>query len=492
MNQLHPLDSRSQRVRKVPDPDGALAGTPSLQAGPGSAREQTVLMLQGPASGFWSVLGSTFTAAGMRLIHVNLALGDWLFWRAGGKRLNYRGRLEDWEHWLEALVEREGVTDILYFGDRLPYHQAAQRIALRREGLRVWAVENGYLRPNWITLEPFAMGRHSRFTRDPETLRYLAAEAAEKHPEAPSRKPAFGHPFAVEAFCEVTFNLAQVFGRVAFPRYFSDKAVWPVVEYLGWLPRIWNSRKVRRHARRVERDFVAGKTPSVLVALQLETDYQIRASSDYTSQREMLEEVITSFARSAPGDMRLVIKVHPFDPGLINWGKVAARIASRAGVAGRVATIRGGNLTAMTQAAHGVITTNSTSGVLALSVGCPVRVMGDAVYDIEGLTHRGPLDQFWTAPQRPDPELFDAWSRAAAAWIQMRGSLFDPRGQRAAAREIVERVRNHRHYWQTWRDPAAAGASTPCAPAAVTAPSGRDAARERRPRAKAEKTIATH
>lgn len=411
-------------------------------------------MLQGPASNFWSVLASAFVAGGLRVLHVNFSLGDWLFWRGPGETRNYRGSIDDWESWLEGLVAREGVTDILYFADRLPYHQAAQRIASRRDGLRAWTIENGYLRPDWITLEPFAMGRYSRFTRDPEMLRYLGAEAAQMAPAPPSLEPAFRHPFALEASCEVTFNLAHVFGRAAFPRYVSDKVVWPLVEYLGWLPRLWTRRAVRRHARRVERNCLSGSTPVTFVALQLETDYQIRASSDYRSQRDMLREVISSFARHAPPDMRLVIKVHPFDPGLTNWAGVASGIARDSGVADRVTTIRGGNFTAMMRRAHGVVTTNSTSGVTALSVGCPVRVMGDAVYDVDGLTHRGPLDSFWTAPERPDPDLFDAWSRAAAAWIQLRGSFFNKEGQRIAAEEIVHRVRNHRHFWHLWRDPA--------------------------------------
>ncbi|MCL5777703.1 capsular biosynthesis protein [Limibaculum sp. FT325] len=436
------------------------------KARPRRNRGQTVLMLQGPASGFWSVLGQGFTAAGVRLLHVNVSLGDWLFWHGGGTTLNYRGSLARWEGWLDELVTREAVTDILYFADRQPYHLAAQRLARRRRDLRVWVVENGYLRPDWLTLEPFAMGRNSGFSRDPETLRRLAAEASSANPAPPELAPAFGHPFALEAACEVSFNLAHVFGRFAFPRYVSDKAVWPVVEYMGWLPRLWRARTTRHHARRVERDCLARRHQVTLVALQLETDYQIRASSDYSSQSEMLGEVIASFARHAPSDMRLVLKVHPFDPGLTDWGKVGARIARAHGVARRVETIRGGNFAAMMRVAHGVVTTNSTSGVTALSLGCPVRVMGDAVYDIPGLTHRRPLDSFWTQPQRPDPELFDAWARAAADWIQIRGSLFHPEGQRAAAAEIVRRVCRPGRYWRLWRDPAIPGGHEARPPAA--------------------------
>ncbi|MEL7140183.1 MAG: hypothetical protein AAFP67_14090, partial [Pseudomonadota bacterium] len=121
---------------------------------------RSVLFLQGPASTLWSEIADRFEAQGHRVHRVNLSFGDWLYWRRRGA-LNYRGSLGEWERWLEALLRREGVSDILYFADRLPYHRVAARVAAQL-GVRAWAVENGYLRPDWLTLEPIAMGRFSR------------------------------------------------------------------------------------------------------------------------------------------------------------------------------------------------------------------------------------------------------------------------------------------------------------------------------------------
>ncbi|MEL6768494.1 MAG: hypothetical protein AAFP17_15035, partial [Pseudomonadota bacterium] len=188
---------------------------------------RTVLFLQGPASTLWTELADRFAARGHAVHRVNFTLGDWLFWHRPGA-INYRGSLTNWESWLETLLRREGVTDIVYFADRLPYHQVAARLAARL-GLRAWAVENGYLRPDWLTLEPVAMGRHSAFTRCPETIGRLA----EGRP-LPSFARRYPVPFRVEATNEVLFNLAHIFGRPFFPRYVSDKAVAPALEYLGW------------------------------------------------------------------------------------------------------------------------------------------------------------------------------------------------------------------------------------------------------------------
>jgi capsular polysaccharide export protein len=46
---------------------------------------------------------------------------------------------------------------------------------------------------------------------------------------------------------------------------------------------------------------------------------------------------------------------------------------------------------------------SSTVGCQALARGVPVMALGKAIYDIAGLTHQGELDEFWNAPEAPDP-----------------------------------------------------------------------------------------
>ncbi|MEL7172042.1 MAG: capsular biosynthesis protein [Pseudomonadota bacterium] len=422
---------------------------PELTAARPPRQRRSVLFLQGPASTLWAEVADRFAKRGHAVHRVNLTLGDWLYWRRRGA-INYRGSLTNWESWLEALLRREGVTDIVYFADRLPYHRVAARLAARM-GLRAWAVENGYLRPDWLTLEPVAMGRHSHFTRCPETIGRLA----EGRP-LPSFARRYPVPFRVEAMNEVLFNLAHIFGRPLFPHYVSDKAVAPALEYLGWLPHLVLAGPRRRAATRVERRLCGpGAPPFFLVTLQMETDYQIRASSDFTSQRDMLEIVIGSFARRAEPGAELLVKVHPFDNGLISWQRVAARLAGAFGVARRVSVVRGGNLERMVAAARGLVTINSTSAVQALRAGCPVVTLGDAIFDLPGLTHQSGLERFWAEPEAPEASFFDNWCRAVAAEIQLRGSQMNPEGRAAAAAEIVRRIEQADRYWQLYPPPGA-------------------------------------
>ncbi|EFG7555445.1 capsular biosynthesis protein, partial [Escherichia coli] len=56
--------------------------------------------------------------------------------------------------------------------------------------------------------------------------------------------------------------------------------------------------------------------------------------------------------------------------------------------------------------AKAVVTINSTVGISALIHNKPLKVMGNALYDIKGLTYQGHLHQFWQADFKPDMKLF--------------------------------------------------------------------------------------
>src|SRR5215470_19973840 len=110
------------------------------------------LFLQGIATRFFEDLGRALAARGHTVHRVNFNGGDRAFWRLPGA-VDFHGREEEWPSFLEGLVAAAGVSDIILFGDCRPLHRAAIAVA-RRQGLRTWVVEEGYLRPDWISFEP--------------------------------------------------------------------------------------------------------------------------------------------------------------------------------------------------------------------------------------------------------------------------------------------------------------------------------------------------
>jgi capsular polysaccharide export protein len=387
-----------------------------------------VLFLQGPPSVFWREMSDAFEARGIETARVNFSFGDQVYWRKRGA-INYRGSLRRWPRYLAELIRREGFTDILYYADRLPYHRLAARVG-RRLGVRCHAVEFGYLRPDWVTLERDGMGRFSHFPSDPAQIRAIAAKVGE-----PDLKNRYPHTFGQEGTNEVIYNLLAYFGRAMFPLYRSDKYYDPLFDYLSWLPRAFRARYD------LPEGFFDDKLKrNYLLALQLQSDYQIRANSPYRHLSQMLEQVMQSFVRHAPENARLVIKQHPLDNDLEGWRSVVTSLAARFRVENRVTFIEKGNLAEILKHCHGTIVVNSTTGLHSLRADVPTIALGAAVFDMPGLTHQGGLDSFWRHPERIDHTLLADFVRALAGTIQVKGNFYHREGRSIGIETIIDRV----------------------------------------------------
>ncbi|MBB4301466.1 capsular polysaccharide export protein [Rhodobium orientis] len=396
-------------------------------------RRRVFLFLQGPPSSFAKLLSDELDRRGQRTIRVNLCAGDRINWRKKGA-VNFRGKFEEWADFVEELMLREEVTDVVYYADRLPYHKVAAAVA-RKHGIVPTTYEFGYLRPDWITLERGGMSAYSHFPNDPDTIRELAAKVPELDGETK-----YPYKFRHEASHEVVFNLSQVFFPFLYPNYDADKYYHPLVDYLSYIPGLMSSYVNHRLAKLVTQKVKRQKFPFFLLPMQMQSDYQVRANSPFTHLSEVIDLTIRSFAAHAPKNARLIFKVHPLDNGLEGWARIVRRISRDAGVWKRVYLINGGKLNVMLNRVRGTILINSTVGLHAMRANCPIKVLGAAVFDIPGLTFQGSLDEFWTKSEPPDPELRDAFVRAVGATIQVKGNFYTKEGRAVAIPEMARRL----------------------------------------------------
>ncbi|WP_269582395.1 capsule biosynthesis protein [Roseibium sp. Sym1] len=400
-----------------------------------SVSSMVVLFLQGPPGVFARTIADSLEKAGAKTCRVNLCAGDWLGWH-DRRCTSYRGSLEDWPDWLRSFCVQRKVTHIVYYADRVPYHVAAAEVGAEL-GLTCLTYENGYLRPDWITLEHCGMSAHSRFPDDPDLIRRLGSALPDI-----DRRPRYRYPFINEAVNEVSWNVANVFFALAYPRYVRDKLYHPIIDYLSNIPRFALARRRNRHANHVIDDIISTDLPYYVFPLQLQSDYQLRFNSQYDHIAEAAEEVIHSFAQHAPSAARLVFKIHPLDNGMEPWVRILRTIAKKHGVKKRVLLVDGGKLNLLLEHAAGSLTINSTTGLHSLRARCPTKVLGIALYDLPGLTCQKSLDEFWRHGSAPDAELLDALERLLAASIQVKGCFYTREGREAAADLMAERIVN--------------------------------------------------
>lgn len=399
-----------------------------------NAETRVFLFLQGPASPFLDRVARELIVRGHEALRINISFGDQIFWKLPGA-VAYRGRLENWRAFVSDFYDTRGVTDIMLLGDCRPHHAVAIAEAHARN-IRVHVTELGYIRPDWLTLERDGMTSFSHFPRDAARIRAMA-ETAPK----PSFKVLYPSRFATLAAWDVAYNLSNVFlSPFFYPHYHWHAIHHPLAEYAGWLGKFIRSPLSRKRLRR-QLDAIENWTdPYFVFPLQLATDYQIRKHSPFDSLQEAMERVIRSFARKAPKEARLVLKVHPLDNELVDWSRVATELATECGCADRVVTISGGDVGQLIKKSAGVVTINSTVGTSTLQIGRPLIALGNAIFDIEGLTFQGPLDDFWTGAKEPEADLVEAFIRVLAATIQVRGGYYSRAGIAAGARAAAERV----------------------------------------------------
>lgn len=396
-------------------------------------QQRVFLFLQGPITPFFKLIADKLEEKNHRVLRINFCFGDWLFWRRSGAT-NYRGRLQNWPAFISDFLDKEQVTDLILLGEQRDYHKIAIAEAKSRN-IQIVATDFGYLRPDWITFELNGMSADSLFPREPKQIMSLAKQSPE-----PDLSHHYHDSFFTQAFWDMAYHLSSVFLWPLYPFYRSHQLYHPVLVYLGTG---WHLLKTRIQAKKTQvliEQLHKKQTPYFLFPLQMQNDFQIRVYSKYPNLETAIEEVMQSFADNAPSNSLLVIKVHPLDPYLINWRRYCFKLARQLGLADRIVFVDGGSLKSLLENSQGVVTINSTVGIWTLLVGKPLRPLGKAIYNIAGLIHPASLDEFWRNPVAPNISLRDAFIRALAGTIQIRGVYYQKNGLDAAVSEAVERL----------------------------------------------------
>jgi capsular polysaccharide export protein len=386
---------------------------------------RSFLFLQGPATPFFARLAHRLAAEGHAVHRVHFCAGDVVYW--GSRRgLWFRGPVGGLRDFFDELYRRLGITDQVLFGDRRPVHRPAVDHG-KVCGVRTHVFEEGYFRPWWVTLEREGVNGHSRLPRDPEWFRDIGARLSEPPPPA-----VFASPFHTRAVHDVVYHVAGLANPLLFPRYRTHAGVTAAVEYAGYVRRFAWLRLIRARENARTDALIASGARYYVLPLQLNSDAQIRHHSRFAHMGEVIDCVLASFAQHAPQDTLLVVKNHPLDAGLMDYGKVLREGEKRFGLLGRTVYLEGGDLVSLLQHAQGVVTVNSTSGLLALEAGVPVVTLSDPIYNLPGLTCQAPLDTFWSEATPPEQELFARFRRVVMSATQINGGFYSHQGIRLA------------------------------------------------------------
>lgn len=349
-------------------------------------RPRHFLMLQVPCGSFGRHLKKSLEASGHRCTRVAFNGGDVINGLLGGS-VFYRRSLADWSTWVAAYVQDHGVTDLICYGDCRAYHRIAIE-TLKPLGIAIHVLEEGYLRPNWVTCESGGVNGHSVLARteldDVEPLEPFRSGETKLH--ASNLR---------YAFAGISYYSWSWFLTPLFPRYMSHRDLDILGEAALWLHRLFQWPFRRRRTEKALRAISDSGKPVHLVLLQLNGDSQIKVHSDFRSVRHVIEFCVAEFAASGSQDSLLVFKNHPLDNGVIDLDRVIAEEARRHGIEGRVFFVDTGKLVPLLEKAVSATAVNSTACHQALLRGIPTMVLGRAVFNHPQIVPRMRLADFF-------------------------------------------------------------------------------------------------
>ncbi len=376
---------------------------------------QRILLLQGPVGPFFSYLSDFLTESGKSVWKVNFNGGDEWFYRHPNA-VAFKETPDRWQAFFDSLLTHRRIDAVVLFGDCRSIHRTAILRARFRK-IPVYVFEEGYIRPSFITFEYGGVNGNSQLPRPNLLLDDLTAQPL----SFPRNKPVFKKLVRYA----VTYHIAGYAGRRNYPHYCHHKPFDIVAEARRWIKAIWRrfflQWKEKNIARRLKEDL---KKRYFLVPLQVYNDSQIKSHSGFGSMRAFITHVLQSFAEHAPDEYFLVFKHHPMDRGHRDYGPQIARQTAHLGITERVLYIHDQHLPTLLKNALGTITVNSTVGISSLYHGTPLKVLGRAVYDLEGLTCQDSLNAFWSNPVPPDQTLFHKFRNYLIQFTQVYGSFY--------------------------------------------------------------------
>jgi len=354
-----------------------------------------VLLLQGPIGPFFSRLASELTERGFNVWKVNLNGGDRLFYNKD-QSIDYSGNLKDWDSYLDRLVVNKSIGRIYLYGDCRAYHRIARKIAKRR-GIRVFVFEEGYIRPNYITLEEHGVNGHSpmlhrklEFSDLPEA----SSEDSEVNENVLPKKT-----FNRSAFYSIAYYIACQLGRKRFSEYQHHRSMKAISEGARWIRSGIRKVRFQRSEKDILQEVIAEYDNNYFVCpLQVHCDMQVVVHSKYNSIEHFIGDVLTSFARHAASNKAIVFKHHPMDRAYKDYTVLFENLVGELGLQGRVFYVHDVCLPTLLKHAEGTVLINSTVGMSSLFHGTPVKTMGKAIYDRAGLTAQRSLESFWGRP----------------------------------------------------------------------------------------------
>lgn len=379
--------------------------------------DKNILFLQGPVGFFFKKLDNLFHKNGANTYRIGFNAGD-SFFSNTYNYTPYRETPESWQDFILKFLKEKKIDKLFLFGDCRFYQRIAIQVALSLE-IEVYVFEEGYVRPHYITLEKYGVNNYSHISRNPEFYKNLELKTIEP-PKNSTPNPLSNWAIVIAYYC-----IANLF-HFRYPNYKHHRNFSAVKEFFygsrSLVRKVIYSFTDKKYAPLIEGEL---HKKYFFVPLQTHNDFQILQHSHYGSIEKFITQVLESFAKRVQDETKLIFKHHPVDRGRMNYSRFIYEQAEELGIEKRVIVFHDVHLPSCLKNAIGTVTINSTVGLSSIHHETPTITLGNAIYDIKGLTCKGmTLDDFWHSYKQPDMVLYEKYRNYIISKTQLNGSFY--------------------------------------------------------------------
>lgn len=385
----------------------------------GAIDNKNILFLQGPIGFFFRDLDLLFRKKGANTFKITLNAADWFFSNKDNV-YPFKGKRDEWLFFIESFVKEKKIDKIFLFGDCRFYQSHAIKISIK-QNIDVFVFEEGYVRPDFVTMERYGVNNFSKISRDSEFYEALGDDYLQTTAILPAQTK-----YRRMASAAIFYCIISDFFSFLYPNYIHHRELSTVKEFCY----LWRNifRKIKY--KFTEKDLLSRLSGELskkyyFVPLQTYGDFQLTEHSHFDTIENFISVVMHSYARYAPKETILVLKHHPVDRGRKNYEQYISELSDALNISERVMTIHDLHLPTCLKNAIGTVTINSTVGLSSLFHRTPTITLGDAIYNIDGLTSKGmSLDDFWVNYKVPDDQLFHKFRNYLIETTQLNGSFY--------------------------------------------------------------------
>ncbi|QOP42682.1 capsular biosynthesis protein [Sulfurimonas sediminis] len=382
----------------------------------GTIKHKNILFLQGPMGNFFKKVDDLFAKQGATTYKMGFNMGD-SFFSNHTNYIPYRDKPENFSQFIKNFLIKQRIDKIFLFGDCRFYQRTAIKTAIELN-VDIFVFEEGYIRPNYITMERYGVNDFSKISRERAFYEKLDLE------EVPEAQNVHYSQFQMVSSAVLYYLVSNIFQK-RYPHYIHHRDFSAMKEAFFGV-RSFIRKLIYPLFEHQYKKIVATELSKkyFFVPLQTHNDFQVLEHSEYKSVEKFIIEILESFAHARTSAW-LVFKHHPVDRGRKNYTKFIKEQAKLLNIEKRVLVLYDTHLPTLLKNAIGTVTINSTVGLSSLYHNTPTITLGNAIYDIEGLTCKGMrLDDFWHKQDSPDTELLQKYKKFLIENTQLNGSFY--------------------------------------------------------------------